>query len=304
MVKIWKLFDQIRELRHSDTCHVEDMICTNEIKKGLLSTFEFTCTECGYCQNVYSHYGNPIDLNSAAVLGITSVGLGAYHLNEICTNLEIPCMTNYLYDTKQKEQQKDWWTLAKEASREALEEEIRLAVEHGDVDSSGNALVVIVCDGSWAKRSYNTNFTSLSGCAVMIGVRTKKVVYFDVKDKYCHVCKIAESRGGTPRAHECKKNYVGPSSSMETTIIIEGFQHCETLGARFKEFIADGDSSTFKNISDLKIYQNPEMEVEKDECCNHLYRNFRSAFGNLGKGKKKSKNVSHKLITKSKGNKE
>lgn len=298
---IKSFFDQIH-MRHSDTCH-EDMICTNEIKTGLLSTFEFKCTVCGHFQTIFPHNSmDSVDLNNAAVLGITSVGLGAYHLEEICTNLEIPCIGNYLYDSTQKKQQTDWSQLAKESAMLALEEEKRLAVLNGEVDSNGNALIVIVCDGSWPKRSYTTNFTSLSGCAVLIGVRTNKVVYFDVKDKYCHVCKIAESKGIEPRVHECNKNYVGPSSSMETAIIIEGFQACEKLGVRFKEYIADGDASTYKNICDLKIYQNPEMPVEKDDCCNHSYRNYRKGFGGLAKKTKNSKTTSHKLITKKRGN--
>lgn len=297
------LLKQIPKLKHSQTCHVEDMKCTDETRKGFLSIFEFTCTKCGHKQKINSFdHGIAVDLNSAAVLGITAVGLGAYHLNEFCTNLEIPCMTDYSYDKKQKIQQEEWWNLAKKSALDALREEIRLAIMNGDVDSSGNAFIVIVCDGSWPKRSYTTNFSSLSGCAVMIGVRTNKVLYFDVKNKYCHVCKIAEGKNVEPRIHECKKNFVGPSSSMEAAIIIEGFQYCDKLGARFKEYIADGDSSTHKNLTELKIYQEPEQPIEKDDCCNHLGRNYRSALGKLGKGTKKSKSKAHKLLTKRKGN--
>lgn len=40
---------------------------------------------------------------------------------------------------------------------------------------SGNAHIVVICDGGWGKRSYGKKFNSLSGCAVLIGVRTKKV---------------------------------------------------------------------------------------------------------------------------------
>lgn len=302
IVDINNLFAQIRQMRHSNECHVEDMICMQEVRKGFLSTFIFKCTVCGYEQEIRSSSdGNSVDINKAAVLGITSIGLGAYHLNEFCANLEVPSLSNYLYDKTQKNQQGDWWELAKDSASDALMEEKRLSILNGEVDSSGNAFVLIVCDGSWPKRSYATNFSSLSGCAVIIGVRTNKVIYFDVKDKYCHVCKIAKSKDIEPRKHECNANYVGPSSSMETCIIIEGFQFCEKFGVRFKEYIADGDSSTYKNISDLKIYQNPEQPVEKDDCINHNCRNYRSAYVKLSKRMGKSKTVSHKLMTKKKG---
>lgn len=279
------------------------MECINESKNGLFSTFDFKCSGCDYHQSVLSSDKNkPVDVNNAAVLGITSVGLGSYHLNEICTNLELPCLSEYMYTVRDKKQQKDWWQIAQTEALAALHEEIRLAKLNGDVDSAGNALIVIVCDGSWPKRSYRTNFSSLSGCAVIIGLRTNKVIYFDVKNKYCHVCKIAQSKKEEPKEHECNANYVGPASSMETKIIVEGFYACEKLGLRFKEYIADGDSSTFKAISDAKIYQNPEMDVDKDDCCNHLYRNYRTAYKGLAKGNKKLSDAAREVITAKKGN--
>lgn len=264
---------------------------------------EFQCGVCGAKKDVWSNKTTiPVDVNDAAVLGITAIGLGSYHLNELCSNLEIPCMSNYMYDKTQKKQQKDWWELAKKEASYALMEEMRLAKLDGKVDEKGNALITVVVDGSWPKRSYNRNFTSLSGCAVVIGMRTNKVIYFDVKDKYCHICKIAQSKKVEPRVHECNTNYRGPSSSMETTIVVEGFQYCERLGARFNEFVADGDSSTFKTITDMKIYQDPEVEVEKDECCNHLYRNFRKAFEALKKATRKFSKDAREIITKKTGN--
>lgn len=298
------IFKQVQaKPRYTDCCHFENMIFQTEVRKGLHSMFEFQCGVCGMKKNVWScEDAVPVSLNEEAVLGIASVGLGSFQLNEFLTNIEVPCMSDYTYDKTQKKQQVDWWKLAKKEANDALTEEIRLAVLNGNVDSGGNALITVVVDGSWPKRSYNKNFSSLSGCAVIIGMRTNKVIYFDVKDKYCHVCKIAQSKNVEPRIHDCNTNYKGPSSSMETTIVVEGFQYCETLGARFNEFVADGDSSTFKTISDLKVNQNPDIPVEKDECCNHLYRNFRKAFESLAKATKKFSVEVRKLLTKKRGN--
>lgn len=160
-----------------------------EIKKGMNSIFQFHCNGCDVKKLIYScKPDSPITVNEAAILGITSVGLGSYHLNELCNNLEIPCMSNYMYDNTQKKQEIDWWKLAQKEASIALQEEIRLARLDGKVDSKRNALITVVCDGTWPKRSYNKNFSSLPGCAVIIGMRTNKVVYFDVKDKYCHIC--------------------------------------------------------------------------------------------------------------------
>lgn len=91
----------------------------------------------------------------------------------------------------------------------------------------------VIIDGGWGKRSYGKAFNSLSGCAVIIGARTKKIIFFGVRNKYCHTCKIAESKCSPPNFHICNKNYNEPSSGMEADIILEGFKSCELQGARF-----------------------------------------------------------------------
>ncbi|KAG4065358.1 hypothetical protein HA402_010852 [Bradysia odoriphaga] len=77
---------------------------------------------------------------------------------------------------------------------------------------------------------------------------------------------MAQSRNAPPNQHDCNKNYDGPSSGMETQIIVEGFIHCASKGARFTKYVGDGDSSTYKALRDLHLYKDPELEIEKFEC--------------------------------------
>lgn len=163
----------------------------------------------------------------------------------------------------------------------ALLKEIELAKASGQVDSKGNALIRIITDGSWGKRSYGRYFSLLSGCAAIIGLRTNKVIFFDTRNKYCHTCKVAETKDIPVKEHKCNKNYSGPSSGMESDIIIQGFKECDLLGARFNVLISDGDSNMYKMIRDLRIYKDPDVFVAKLECVNHLYRNFYKKFNNL-----------------------
>lgn len=192
-------------------------------------------------------------------------------------------MGGTLYDSISKLQQSDWENLAKKCALDALNEEIKLATDIGDVDENGTALVAVIADGGWAKRSYGKKFNSLSGCAVLIGVKTRKVVFYGTRSKYCHVCKIAQSRNAPVNQHECNINYKGPSSGMEADIILEGFKQSEEHGARYHKLIADGDSSTYKILRDYRVYKDPDLVIEKLECVNHLCRNFRSKFGFLEK---------------------
>lgn len=274
------MFEQMRHLyRHEESCDSE-MLFDKETKLGLRSIFHFQCSTCGITSKVQTSTKNDdtMNVNKAATLGITSIGSGFYHMEEFCAHMEIPCMSSSTFDTENKKIQKDWDKLAKHHAKEALKEEIRLARERGDIDSAGNALICVICDGSWAKRSYGKGYSSLSGCAAIVGFYTKKVLYFDTKNKYCDICTKSYAKMCPPNYHPCNISYTGPSSGMETEILVEGFQACERMGARFNKIISDGDSSAFKEIRERCVYQNPDIVVEKVECINHLFKNFRKKF--------------------------
>lgn len=280
------------------------MTCISEAKKGLISVFKFKCEKCGVIRKLESCPKKPLQLtcNQEAVLGINLIGSGFYHLEEFCSQLKVPCMSGSLYDDISKDQQSDWITLAKQSALEALREEVTLARANNEIDENGNALIAVISDGGWGKRSYGKTFNSLSGCAVLIGLRTKKVIFFGVRNKYCHICKIAQSNNTPVREHICNINYTGPSSGMETDIILEGFKSSEESKARFYKLIADGDSSVYKTLRDLRVYKNPDLVIVKIECVNHLCRNFRSKFGSLAKVTKfDSKLRKHITVAKANG---
>lgn len=303
IVDIGYLFKQIQSAgKHSEECHWEDMVLKHEIKSGLSSIFIFKCGVCEFETRVETDQKKrtALGINRDAVLGITSVGLGFSHMEEVCANLNVPSMSYSLFRKHEKVQQEDWFKLAKQQSMKALMEEIALARAEGEVDSKGNALIRIITDGSWGKRSYGRFFSSLSGCAVIIGLRTNKVIFFDTRNKYCHTCKLAESKGDGEIAkdHKCNKNYSGPSTGMESDIIVQGFKECDVHGARFNVMISDGDSNTYKLIRDLRIYKDPDVYVAKLECVNHLYRNFYKKFNHLSSITKFNCDHRHSTISK------
>lgn len=279
IVDIAFLLEQMKFInKHSETCG--EMVFRKETKMGFRSIFHFSCADCGVFHQAQSSQKNNdyMNINLAATLGVTSTGSGYYHLEEMCAHMNIPCMSSGTFDDAQKKLQKNWSELSKHHTEKALLEEIRIAIDRGDVDSAGNALITVKVDGSWGKRSYGKGFSSLSGCAAIIGAYTKKVIYFGVKNKYCHVCTLSYAKFCPPNYHDCNISYVGPSSGMETEILVEGFLFCETLGARFNKMISDGDSSAFKEITERCVYKNPEVEIEKLECTNHLFKNAQQKF--------------------------
>ncbi|GFS76667.1 yqaJ domain-containing protein [Nephila pilipes] len=88
----------------------------------------------------------------------------------------------------------------------AATEEKHLAVQAGEVGGDGIPMLTVVVDGCWAKRSYRTNYSSLSGAAAIVGFRTKKVLYMTVRSRYCMVCSRAAAVNKLPGKHCCSKN--------------------------------------------------------------------------------------------------
>jgi len=51
----------------------------------------------------------------------------------------------------------------REEMKKSGEEEKRLAIECGDIDSDGIPMCMVVADGQWSKRSYGKKYDALSG---------------------------------------------------------------------------------------------------------------------------------------------
>ena len=80
-------------------------------------------------------------------------------------------------------------------------------------------------------------------------MKTKKLLYVDVRNKYCSVCARAEAQEVEPSQHECHKHWAGASSSMETDILVQGFREAESdYGLRYTKFVGDGNSSVYPSL--------------------------------------------------------
>ena len=61
-------------------------------------------------------------------------------------------------------------------------------IEKGQFDNDGNIWIEVIIDGSWSKRSHKTNYNAYSGCCVVIGKETGKIIDIEFKNKYWLVC--------------------------------------------------------------------------------------------------------------------
>lgn len=273
VIKVDHFFKELINISGHDTlfnCGLHSMSLKEEIQKGLISTFK---VHCNMCNKDFKIANSDDDLNTNLVAGVMAAGCGHTQLKQFSAALDLPILSAHKYKIAQDQVCDEWEVTAWEEMKKAGEREKEAALKAGNVDKNGIPIIDVVVDGSWCKRSYRTNYSALSGTAAIIGRRFGQVLFLAVKNKYCCVCARAEHRNEVVKQHECFKNYAGSSTSMESTIICEGFKKSiEMHGVIYGRFIADGDSSTYAKILEARPYTS--LTVEKIGCRNHILRNF------------------------------
>lgn len=262
-------------------CTLKNLVVIDELQEGLISKFVIKCNMCNYTTEIMSSdtKNHNMNLNKCLVNVVTSIGCGYAHLQDILNNLQLPELSERKYKDIQSKVFDEIQDSAIQEMHKAAEEEKAIALAENNVGADGIPEILVVCDGTWPKRSYGKNYSSKSGAAAIIGYKTKKVLYLGIKNKYCIMCEINKKKSGTPKIHRCFKNYDGPSTGMEAAILVEGFKSSEDMyGLRYSKFIGDGDSNVHKKILESFPYRKP---VEKIECRNHLLRNFRTKMEEL-----------------------
>lgn len=274
VINIDHFFSKIQEIggHGSLNCGIQSVKITGEKRVGLSSKFTLTCLMCKEKFSFCNVIGD-LDVNTAAVAGAVSVGIGYSQLEEILAALDLPMMTEPVYQKRHNTVSDTWDKALIKSMNEAAEEEKKIALENGSVNKDGIPIIDVVVDGCWSKRSYKKNYSALSGAAAIIGRQTKKILFLGIKNKYCCICAQDLHKNRNPRVHQCFKNFTGSSTAMESTIIVEGFKlSLEMYGLIYGRLISDGDSSTYAKILEARPY--PQFTVEKVECRNHLLRNL------------------------------
>ncbi|CAK9829653.1 hypothetical protein ANTRET_LOCUS6952 [Anthophora retusa] len=143
-------------------------------------------------------------------------------------------------------------------------------------------------DGSWKKRG----FSSLYGVTTLIGYNTGKVIDLLVKSSYCQTCTFYKNDKKNPEYLEhkedglCTINHSGSLGKMEVDAVVEMFLRSEELhGARYSNYIGDGDAKTFKAIFDIEPYGH-EFKTKKNECIGHVEKRMGSRLRNVKKSAK------------------
>ena len=111
---------------------------------------------------------------------------------------------------------------------------------------------------------------------VFWGLKSKKLLFLGVRNRYCSVCTVVEHKGQTSPEHNCYRNWSGSSYAMESDVVAEGFWLSElTHGVRYLKLVSDGDSSVMSTILQSVQYGS-YMYVEKIKCANHAVKCYPS----------------------------
>ncbi|XP_076301517.1 uncharacterized protein LOC143219390 [Lasioglossum baleicum] len=275
------VFHQVQEAsEHSKKygCTTKNLQIEKMFRSALETTMVLKCTMCDHRANVRSQRGDTkaMNINHGVVAGTITTGGGYAQAEEFLAALNIPMMSKKKYQSCHDVVVLKVIAAAEKVMLAAAAEEIRLAIERGDV-INGIPHIPVVCDGTWMKRSYRTGkYDSIAGVGVIIGYYTKKVLFVGVRNKDCSICREASKKDQEPREHECFKNWSRneTSTKMESDAIAEGFRtSIEKRGLIYSTIIGDGDSSVYKTILDCDPYKTL-VRVKKIECTNHLLRNF------------------------------
>ena len=102
----------------------------------------------------------------------------------------------------------------------------------------------MVADSSWSKRSHKHSYNAKSGVGVIFGLKTKKLLFVGVRNKYCSICAVAQNKDESPSNHVFYRNWSSSSCAMESDVVAEGFRLSEvTHGVKYLKLVGDGDSS-------------------------------------------------------------
>ena len=120
----------------------------------------------------------------------------------------------------------------------------------------------------------------------LVAYKTRKVIDYAVLSKHCSGCKKWENQDKTqPEYQTWEENHMCSIwqcwiDGATGTLAI--FQCSLNYTLRYKYIVSDGDSKTFSQLTQEKVYgEDPEDQVEKLDCVGHVQKRLGTALRNL-----------------------
>ncbi|CAG2199317.1 unnamed protein product [Mytilus edulis] len=123
------------------------------------------------------------------------------------------------------------------------------------------------------KGAFDINSKVALGHSSLVGVKTGKVLDYDVRSKLCSICQHHLGRKETVPNHPCNSNWQGSSKGMEPDMALSMVTRMDNRGCTVGIIHADNDSTTTSRLKQKfankkKRRQKPcqEKSVETTVC--------------------------------------
>lgn len=282
------VISQSRKLEeHTYNCNFNGRLVYNKMTtKGLVHTYTFVCnkTLCSRTEIIVTDKKQGC-LNQLSVLAAMSTGNGFSQEEQKFSMMNMSYMSQNTYRSSEKAAGDILKSCSQKTMDAAIAKEKELASARCDIDADGFFNICVIVDGGWCKRTYGHGYNASSGVAVVIGALTQKILYISVRNKVCLICQAVAENRIPLKEHICSKNWTGPSTAMESDIIIEGLKYLEKVhNIRCTRLIGDGDTNLMKKIKENVSFGGRVLKVE---CANHAVRRYFRALERIQKNSSK-----------------
>ena len=268
---------------------------------GLACLLQTYCTTCGAVLNSTlssdrvddEKAGNvPFVVVRQAVAATMDMGVGHAGLVKLCRFMDMEPLQHKSYSRHVKAVTTANMTVVSSLFDDAANT-VRQMYRERDPSITDDSILdlTVTFDGSWMKRGHN----SLYGIGCVVHVETGLVLDLAVLSLYCQRCAIAKNQCRGNRAKfnrwldshtECNQNYRGTSGGMEVEAAEILWNRSMERGFRYTTMVSDGDSKSFRHLTNLRVYG--DVEVHKEECVNHVAKRLGTALRKLAASGKKS----------------
>ena len=227
---------------------------------------------------MFSHRASQINERAPLALHTTSLSLLDFKL--ACSLLDLPVPKRNL-DKRSMQRFSEVTTKVCGIAMDLAAAEVRNRLDADPSVIDGGTRCHVSYDASWHRRGHYSN----QGFGAAIDSVSGKVLDFEVKQRICKMCSkwTEERQASSPEKFalykekhtNCTINFTGTSHAMEGSIAVDLWNRSVPRnGLVYSTYIGDGDSSSFKKVTESKPYGSLEV-VRKEECLGHVQKRLK-----------------------------
>ncbi|CAG2241504.1 unnamed protein product [Mytilus edulis] len=260
VVELEVLAEQLFCNKCNTPLHLKDIV--GEMRYGLGSLLEVVCQICSGMKLISTGKRNEkgaFDINSKVALAMMHSGMGPDHVVNFLSTCNIPPPDPKTLKKKEKSIALSLMDEASDSCKTASAEEKAISPSD-ELECS--------FDAGWQTRGSGWQYNSNTGHSSLVGVKTGKVLDYDVRSKLCSICQHHLGRKETVPNHPCNSNWQGSSKGMEPDMALSMVTRMDNRGCTVGIIHADNDSTTTSRL------KQKFANIKKRDDKNHVKKNL------------------------------